>query len=139
MCDGSGGVIFIENDSNVPVDGNACTADVCTAGVPSNPDLGSGTACGSGSASLVCNGSGVCVGCNVASDCPGSDTFCAVRSCSDNACGSADTAAGTQLPPADQPSGTCQELVCDGSGNTTSQEDDANVPVDGNACTQDLC
>jgi hypothetical protein len=139
VCDGSGNIISIEDDGNVPVDGNVCTADECLAGVPSNPDEPEGFTCGSASASLVCDGSGTCVGCNQPSDCPGSDTDCIVRSCTDNACGSADVGSGTPLPDDEQQSGTCQDLVCNGSGGVTSVEDDSNLPTSTNPCLQDVC
>jgi hypothetical protein len=47
----------VNDDSDVPVDGNPCTADVCTNGVRSNPPSPPGTICPSG----VCNGTGQCV------------------------------------------------------------------------------
>ena len=59
VCDGSGGVTQQQDDTDVPVDGNGCTLDVCTAGVPSNPPRADGTACTDGDGS-VCQ-SGVCV------------------------------------------------------------------------------
>ena len=47
--------MIVNDDADLPVDGNACTDDVCTAGVPSNPILSTGTTCGT---SLMCNGAG---------------------------------------------------------------------------------
>ena len=62
--------MIVNDDTDLPVDGNACTDDVCTAGVPSNPNLSSGTTCGT---NLMCNGQGACVGCITAANC-GTDT-----------------------------------------------------------------
>jgi hypothetical protein len=35
--------------------------------------------------------------------------------------------------------GDCKKNVCDGAGGTTTQNDDADFPTDGNDCTADLC
>jgi hypothetical protein len=39
ICDGQGTITPAVDDSDKPVDGNPCTGDVCTLGVPSNPPL----------------------------------------------------------------------------------------------------
>lgn len=44
-CDGSGNIASVIDNTDIPVDGNPCTNDVCTAGVPSNPPVADGTAC----------------------------------------------------------------------------------------------
>jgi hypothetical protein len=85
---------------------NACTDDVCTAGVPSNPPRAQGTTCGG---ALVCNATGTCVGCNAASDCPGTDSECKARTCTAGLCGVAFTAANT--PVAAQIASNCLEAV----------------------------
>ncbi len=56
VCDGSGGVDSIVDDTDKPVDNNACTSDVCTAGVVSNPPLPAGTICNADNVH-VCSGS----------------------------------------------------------------------------------
>jgi cysteine-rich repeat protein len=77
-------------------------------------------------------------GCGSASECPGMDTDCQVRSCSAGVCGFVFTAAGT--PTMSQTSGDCQENVCNGMGNTSSQADDSDAPADdGNECTSQAC
>ncbi|MFZ5445251.1 MAG: lamin tail domain-containing protein [Myxococcota bacterium] len=134
VCNGSGGTASQADNADVPVDGNQCTSDVCTAGVPSNPPAAAGTTCGAGG---VCNGSGSCQECVTAATCPGTDTECQVRTCVAGACGVSFMPSGTAL--AAQSAGDCQRAVCNGSGGTTSQADDADVPVDGNQCTQDVC
>jgi len=45
QCDGNGGTKLAVDDTDVPVDGNDCTQDLCTSGVPSNPALPVGSAC----------------------------------------------------------------------------------------------
>jgi hypothetical protein len=134
QCDGAGGTESANDDEDVPVDDDPCTDDVCTAGVPSNPDSAAGTSCGTG---LVCDGSGACVGCAAPGDCPGTDTECRYRSCTAGTCGMADAAAGTAL--AVQTAGDCREAQCDGTGGTTSANDDTDLPDDGNPCTSDIC
>lgn len=134
-CDGSGNIVDVADDTDVPNDNNACTGDVCTAGVPSNPDLPSGTSCGS---SLLCDGSGQCVGCLVPTDCPGQDDECKTRTCNAGTCGFSFTAAGT--PTAQQQAGDCQRNQCDGSGNIVSAAFNTDVPSeDGNQCTSESC
>ena len=134
VCDGAGNITSIADDTDLPVDGNPCTDDVCTAGVPSNPPAASGTSCGP---TTVCDGNGNCVGCTVASDCPGSDDDCETRTCTAGVCGLSFAAAGT--PTSQQTAGDCQQNQCDGAGNTISAIDNSDVPVDGNPCTDDLC
>jgi hypothetical protein len=58
LCDGSGGSTPTIDNTDLPKDNNACTSDLCTNGVPSNPDLPSGTACGTG---MTCDGNGNCM------------------------------------------------------------------------------
>jgi hypothetical protein len=55
VCNGSGGISTIADDSDVPT-ANQCYTGVCSSGVPSNPPAAAGTACGTG----VCNGAGLC-------------------------------------------------------------------------------
>jgi hypothetical protein len=132
VCDGAGNVTAQNDDTDLPVDGNQCTDDVCTAGVPSNPSLPAGTTCSGGQ----CNAAGACVACLAASDC-GTDTECQTFSCSAGVCSTSFTASGTAV--ASQSSGDCKLHVCDGAGNVTAQNDDSDLPVDGNQCTDDVC
>jgi hypothetical protein len=124
--------------TDVPVDNNPCTQDVCTGGTPSNPPSPSGTTCNVNSGS-VCNGTGACVQCVLASNCPGGpDTACKTRTCSvGGTCGFSFAGSGTLVTNA--PLGNCQKDVCDGAGSVTTVVDDTDVPFDANACTQDLC
>ncbi|UQA63308.1 PQQ-binding-like beta-propeller repeat protein [Polyangium aurulentum] len=139
VCDGSGSTIEEADDLDLPVDNNACTDDLCTAGAPSNPIKAQGTPCGDSMGStLVCDASGACVGCNTAAECPGTDDECKARTCERGVCGFSMTAAGT--PVAAQTAGDCVKSICDGSGNITNAPDDADVPSDdGNVCTDEAC
>jgi hypothetical protein len=70
QCDGTGGVNVVIDNNDKPVDGNACTDDVCTAGVPSNPNTTAGPApAGCPSGLNFCDGAGNCVQCNATVDC----------------------------------------------------------------------
>ncbi|MBL8740867.1 MAG: Ig-like domain-containing protein, partial [Myxococcales bacterium] len=135
QCDGAGAVVSVDDDTDVPVDNNACTGDVCTAGVPSNPDLPAGTTCGAG---LTCDGAGTCGGCTLPSQCPGTDDECKTRTCSGTGqCGFNFTAAGTDV--AAQIDGDCSVDECDGIGNIVATVDNGDIPVDNLDCTTDEC
>jgi hypothetical protein len=134
QCDGSGSIIDVNADVDVPVDGAECTNDVCTSGVPSNPPKMSGASCSGGG---VCDGAGVCVQCLTKNDCPGTDTECSVRTCTANVCGLSNTSAGTATSM--QTAGDCKENQCDGSGSVVSVNVSGDVTDDGNECTSDIC
>ncbi len=134
QCDGVGNVVSVVNDTDLPVDGKACTEDKCTAGVASNPIKAAGTPCAAG---LTCDTKGDCVGCTAPSGCPGVDTECATRTCTAGACGFSYVNAGT--PTASQISGDCKVNQCDGAGNVVSVSSTTDLPVDGKQCTSDLC
>ncbi len=78
VCNGQGGVTIVNDDLDLPVDSNACTFDVCTAGTPTNPNVTAGNSCGN---NTICDGQGACVTCLTASTCPGTDTDCHHRTC----------------------------------------------------------
>lgn len=107
-CDGAGTGTNAVDDTDVPVDANQCTDNVCTAGVPSNPSSPTGLVCTMGGGT-VCDGSGACVQCNVPANCPGTDTECATRTCMTNTCGVSNASAGTAC--------TMGGTMCDGAGN----------------------
>ena len=136
VCDGAGGARPISDDTDLPVDGEQCTDDVCVDGKPSNPDTAAGTECGKG---LICDGVGRCVDCLVASDC-GDDTFCREYSCLVGVCEASVNAVGTPLPAGEQTGSDCQELQCGTGGEIVAVNDDADVPADdGNDCTVKSC
>jgi hypothetical protein len=84
----------------------------------------------------ICDGAGACVECLAPSDCPGSDTVCRARTCTAGVCGVANAPAG---PAPTQTAGDCKQNRCDGLGNFFVANDDTDVPVDGNQCTNDVC
>jgi hypothetical protein len=134
-CNGNGTPVAVEDDTDIPVDGNACTDDVCTAGSPSNPPLAMDDSCGG---TNKCDGQGHCVGCFVAANCPGSDTVCQARTCDVNGvCGVDNVADGT--PAGAQTAGDCRQMVCDGHGSTRTAVDDTDAHDDGNPCTANVC
>jgi len=64
-CDDKGNKVVVDDDADVYDDGNACTKDECTNGVPGNsPDMGM---CGPPGA--MCDMSGACVQCLADTDC----------------------------------------------------------------------
>jgi plastocyanin len=134
QCDGAGAALPIDLDTDLPVDGNPCTSDVCTAGVPSNPPGSLGMSCG---ASGVCDASGQCVGCLTANDCPDVDTECQTRTCISSTCGFSFSPAGTPLTM--QTPGDCRVNQCNGAGAAVLAAQDSDLPVDGNQCTSDFC
>lgn len=136
QCDGSGAVVAVNDDTDVPIDNKTCTNDVCSGGVPSNPPVSAGMPCNQ-NGGTVCNAVGACVQCVTAATCPGQDTACKARTCVAGMCGTSfapvGTAAGTPV------AGDCKKSQCDGNGNLVTVADDTDVPDDGNACTNDLC
>jgi hypothetical protein len=68
VCDGMGGKTKIVDNDDKPVDGNACTVDVCTAGAPTNPSLPAEAVCAE-AGGTVCDGAGKCVECVSTLDC----------------------------------------------------------------------
>ncbi|HEY4157583.1 MAG TPA: hypothetical protein VGM29_05780 [Polyangiaceae bacterium] len=116
-------------------DGNECTLnDACQANACTGAPAPVRTSCQS---SRLCDGAGTCVDCVSASDCPGTDSACATRSCTAGKCGVAFTAAGSRNPA--QTAGDCHANQCDGMGNIVSVVDDTDLPVDARECTQDVC
>jgi hypothetical protein len=75
--------------------------------------------------------------CQIASDCPGTDTECGTRSCVMGVCTVDAAAAGT--PATMQTPEDCQKNVCNGSGDITTATDDTDVKDDGKECTVDSC
>lgn len=125
-------------DGDAPDDRNGCTADTCEDGAPIHPPLRLGFPCGDG---FFCDGAGSCNECNAAEDCdelpPRGE--CSARACLAGACMQSFVPADTPVESALQTDGDCRLVVCDGAGGLVSQPDDADVPVDGIACTQDVC
>jgi hypothetical protein len=136
VCDGAGHEGSQPEDTDVFVDGNQCTDDLCQNGVPSNPDTAAGAVC-SQNGGNVCDGSGSCVECVTPLACPGTDDECQQRTCILGACGMSFTAVNT--PVSTQTTGDCVTDVCDGAGAVVPLVEDIDLPVDGNQCTDDVC
>jgi hypothetical protein len=75
--------------------------------------------------------------CEVPSDCPAAGNACVLRECKGGLCSLTEAPAGT--PVLSQESGDCVVVICGQDGVAVDQPDDADVLIDGNDCTQDLC
>lgn len=136
ICDGNGAIVSVNDDTDVPSDGNDCTVSTCDNGDPITTHRPAGDSCDQNGGS-VCDGHGACVECLAPDDCPGSDTECQRRTCTGNICGVSNLAAGT--PTSNQTTGDCKRQVCNSAGEITSENDDSDVPDDTNGCTIDAC
>jgi hypothetical protein len=136
ICDGSGAFSIDIDDTDLPDDGNPCTIDECTNGVPTHTPTGTSTMCGA-TLKFKCDGKGGCAGCASAADC-GTNTACTTYTCTAGVCKTNFVANG-QGDPGGQHAGDCQKNVCNGAGDTVSINDNTDVPVDNKPCTQDLC
>ena len=139
QCDGAGHVVPATDTTDVPNDNNDCTIDVCTGSTPSHTNAAIHTQCGGASSTLECDGAGTCVGCVDETECPGHDDECEQRHCVGGSCSKTDAPSGTPLTAAHQVAGDCNLAVCDGAGNTIPEVDDADVPIDNETCTTDVC
>lgn len=112
------------DDTDLPADGEPCTADLCNRGTASHPDLPAGTPCG---AMTVCDGMGTCTGCVQATDCPAGDE-CKAPTCEAGACAWTYAGAGTEVQVV---SGDCARTYCDGLGGTYALGDpsDSEPPL----------
>lgn len=113
----SGACTQVVDDTNVPSDGNDCTDDVCTDGVPSHPPKNAETVCAAG----VCDGKGSCVGCTTASDC-GTDTACVSYTCTEGQCGTMQAGAGSPAGSATCSGSTLSAPVCDANGDVQQSQ-----------------
>jgi hypothetical protein len=135
VCQG-GAVVTQTDDTDLPDDANDCTDDVCTEGTPSNPTRALDAPCGPGGTSF-CDGAGTCAQCTAPAQCPGQDTECQTRTCTDGACGVDNAAQGT--PTTAQTAGDCKKSQCDGAGAIELVADVDDIEDDGNPCTDDAC
>jgi hypothetical protein len=139
-CNGAGAVQSVEANGDAPFDdGQQCTGQACVNGTPQFPPATLDTACNEGGG-VVCNGAGDCVACNSPGQCGAQGSVCEEATCVANACGLAPKTAGTPAKAGAQTSGDCQIVLCDGSGQPSpSSADNGDIPVDSNACTNDVC
>jgi hypothetical protein len=81
-------------------------------------------------------GGGGAAACDEPGDCPAPSNECLAPTCVGGACDTEPVAAGTVT--SSQTAGDCQLVVCDGAGDTTTE--DADDPEDdGDPCTADTC
>jgi hypothetical protein len=138
QCNGTGDVQNAPDDGDLPPDdGNQCTESACSNGVAIHPALPANSPCNQGGG-MVCDGASACVACNAPTHCPGG-MVCESPTCTNHVCGLMDTPNNTPAPMSAQVDGDCKLVLCDGTGGTKVQADAADVPVDGNACTGDVC
>ena len=133
-CDGGGGYLLAVDDTDLPVDADDCTLDVCVGGTPSNPAQPVGTACTGG----TCNAAGQCVGCTLDSQCT-PDSFCRDYGCAAGACAFSPRNVDGALPAQDQTAGDCSELRCNAAGVVVVVPVDDPPIDDGNVCTAEVC
>ncbi len=138
VCDSTGGKTPVPDDTDLPIDdGNGCTDDICVSGTASHPTKADGTACTAPNGGRICSGA-VCVQCITVANCPGNDSICRTRTClGDHTCSGNNAPAGTAAEV--DATLNCRKDECDGNGGKTSVADDTDKPVDGDACTSDLC
>lgn len=139
VCDSSGVAQTQSDNADIPVDGNPCTGDVCTNGVPSNPNMMMGASCGG---ALTCNGMGQCVGCTTNDAC-GTTDGCKTYTCNNpgpmGQCSLAYVPAGVDPPMVKQTAGDCKSNQCDGMGNPVTVINMQDVLQDNKECTTDTC
>jgi len=123
--------------TDIPVDGQECTLDVCNGAAPGNPPVSPGTSCAMGGGA-VCDGNGSCIGCLVPADCGTPGGFpCVTATCSLGSCGTADAASGTGCGAASCMSGTAQAVdTCNGFGACING---ASTPCSPYACGPSAC
>lgn len=124
VCDGAGSKMAVADDADVLDDRLACTADVCSNGMPENNALAAGTPCDR-NGGAVCDGAGACVECIQGSDCRTGhcqENICVPATCVDGVkdgdetdvdCGGSCTACADGLGC--QSGDDCQSGVCAGS------------------------
>ncbi len=135
VCNGTGAIISVADDTNIPTDGTVCDVASCKAGMPVLTPAAAGTACGT---MKVCNATGSCTGCTTASECPGTNTDCQTVTCSaQGVCGFTYAASGTATTS--QTAGDCKENVCNGTGGVSVVADDTDLPTAPGDCYSAVC
>ena len=141
QCDGTGQSQTVNDDTDKPVDGNACTQDLCNARHLVEPARGRrappAARATARSATAAAPRRPACSACSRA-DCPGTDTECHHRTCSAaGVCGISQHRGrdGGQRP--DRRATARRTSAWRGAQVVVN--DDTDVPVDDNGCTMDLC
>lgn len=79
VCDGMGSIRQSADDTDLPLDeGNPCTEQACSAGLPIFPPASVGMPCNQ-NGGKVCDSAGMCVECNLGNDC--ASGLCAMNVC----------------------------------------------------------
>ena len=133
-CDGQGNLISLPDDADVPPT-SECASPSCFQGMIDPMPAPIGTPCGEGG---QCDDAGVCVTCFGPSDCP-AGTACEKVECTGGRCVTSNQPIGYADASFQQIAGDCHKVACDGQGNQVTIIDDADVPGDGEPCTDDLC
>ena len=121
-----GALVQIPDDTDQPDDGNICTKDLCTNGVPSNPFEDPSFKCG---ASQVCDGTGVCVGCVTSNQCADPGT-CKSATCDMGVCKNFDNPPGANCGMGN---------VCDGGGSCVECVNDQMCNGSTKICISNNC
>ena len=131
VCDGAGGIASVADNTDLPNDGNQCTTDVCTAGVPSITAAPSGTPC-SQNGGTVCDGTGTCVECLSDANCA-SGFYCSSGTCVAKKSNGVVCVGGNQCASGNCTDGVCCNSVCGGlcqaCNLTGSVGTCANIPL----------
>lgn len=138
-CDGtSQAPVSTADNADVPADdGKICTQDTCAAGVPVHTPVTINTACNQGGGSF-CDAAGNCVQCTATAQCTAVNACQTPLCTAAGACSFTPVASGTVV--ANPAVGDCKSNQCDGAGNiTVGAADGADISVDGNQCTGDVC
>ena len=146
VCSG-GELTALYDPSDIYDDGNSCTEDGCSENGPVSSLLPEGTPCDDGNGHTGTCGLGVdlpgeclvqCTPANAAQVCDDAND-CTVDACdtSSSHC-TRQHLDGVPAPGAAQIPGDCQLIVCV-NGQQQMAADNADVPDDGNECTEDLC
>ena len=147
VCDGSGRQFQLTDVGDLPADdSNPCTEEICNGDTPEHAMLPLDTPVPgfaqtpNDCRSMVCDGTGGQLLATDSSDVPLADG----NPCTDDICNGptpyVNVPEGSLVPGAPQPTGDCQDVVCDGSGGQTQITNASDIPGDdGSACTDEVC
>jgi hypothetical protein len=146
VCDGSGGITAMNDDSDVEDDMKECTVDTCSGGAPVHTST-EGSPCAGGA--KVCTSAGECVECVADGDCSSgacnqATNTCSMSTCTDGIKNGNETAkdCGGSCPPcpigdvcnvdadclSHSCAGTCQPSCTDGIPNEGESDTDCGGP-----------
>lgn len=148
-CDGAGNVKTSVLQSDVPVDNNQCTQDLCNAqGTPSNPPTAVNSACSVG-ANDACDGAGNCkksLGktCAAGGDCVSTrcvDGVCCNTACTTlcEACNVAGSVGTCTAVPKGQDDGICTGTTQSCNASNDCDDENGVACAANSACLSNLC